>query len=247
MKKYLILLTLIFTSCFTTDDDIELICTENCNAFSGQIITADNKGISNIKLVLTYKVAAELSGYKRIIGETFTDKNGFYNISVFLEENELGENSQGVFSLTLDSDKISNSLTDEYLKPNTSLSENTKPKVIYYSIEERNLRFTNNFIIPKKGNIRIKLNNYTPIIEGDYFKASIKYDYSFLNDNWTTYQPYDGIYGFAEGNQTIINAETILNGNIRIQITKEKNGMFENTEQEVELNNSNVYELNFEY
>ena len=69
----------------------------------------------------------------------------------------------------------------------------------------------------------------------------------FLNDNWTTYQPYDGIYGFAEGNQTIINAETILNGNIRIQITKEKNGMFENTEQEVELNNSNVYELNFEY
>jgi hypothetical protein len=247
MKKYLILLTLIFTSCFTTDDDTDLICTENCNAFSGQIITADNKGISNIKLVLTYKVAAELSGYKRIIGENFTDKNGFYNISVFLEDNELGENSQGVFSLTLDSDKISNSLTDEYLKPNTSLSENTKPEVIYYSIEERNLRFTNNFIIPKKGNIRIKLNNYTPIIEGDYFKASIKYDYSFLNDNWTTYQPYDGIYGFAEGNQTIINAETILNGNIRIQITKEKNGMFENTEQEVELNNSNVYELNFEY
>ena len=247
MKKYLILLTLIFTSCFTTDDDTDLICTENCNAFSGQIITADNKGISNIKLVLTYKVAAELSGYKRIIGETFTDKNGFYNISVFLEDNELGENSQGVFSLTLDSDKISNSLTDEYLKPNTSLSENTKPIVIYYSIEERNLRFTNNFIIPKKGNIRIKLNNYTPIIEGDYFKASIKYDYSFLNDNWTTYQPYDGIYGFAEGNQTIINAETILNGNIRIQITKEKNGMFENTEQEVELNNSNVYELDFEY
>ncbi len=247
MKKYLILLTLIFTSCFTTDDDIDLICTENCNAFSGQIITADNKGISNIKLVLTYKVAAELSGYKRIIGETFTDKNGFYNISVFLEDNELGENSQGVFSLTLDSDKISNSLTDEYLKPNTSLSENTKPEVIYYSIEKRNLRFTNNFIIPKKGNIRIKLNNYTPIIEGDYFKASIKYNYSFLNDNWTTYQPYDGIYGFAEGNQTIINAETILNGNIRIQITKEKNGMFENTEQEVELNNSNVYELNFEY
>jgi len=247
MKKYLILLTLIFTSCFTTDDDTDLICTENCNTFSGQIITVDNKGISNIKLVLTYKVAAELSGYKRIIGETFTDKNGFYNISVFLEDNELGENSHGVFSLTLDSDKISNSLTDEYLKPNTSLSENTKPEVIYYSIEERNLRFTNNFIIPKKGNIRIKLNNYTPIIEGDYFKASIKYDYSFLNDNWTTYQPYDGIYGFAEGNQTIINAETILNGNIRIQITKEKNGMFENTEQEVELNNSNVYELDFEY
>ena len=33
----------------------------------------------------------------------------------------------------------------------------------------------------------------------------------------------------------------------KIQITKEKNGVFENIEQEVELNNSNVYELEFEY
>jgi len=247
MKKYLILLTLIFASCFTTDDDTDLVCTENCNTFKGKIKTIDNKGIENIKLILTYKVGAELSGYTRIIGEAWTDANGFYEISVFLEENELGENSQGIFSLTLDYDKISNSLTDEYLKPNVSLTENTKPKVIYYSIAERNLLFTNNFIVPKKGNIKIKLNNYNPIIGEDYFKASIKYDYSFLNDNWTTYQPYDGIYGLANGTSTIINAEKILNGNIRIQITKEKNGVFENIEQEVELNNSNVYELEFEY
>ena len=247
MKKYLILLTLIFASCFTTDDDTDLICTENCNTFKGQIKTVDNKGIENIKLTLTYKVGAELSGYTRIIGETWTDENGFYQISVFLEENELGENSQGIFSLTLDSDKISNSLTDKYLKPNIPLTENTKPKVIYYSIAERNLLFTNNFIVPKKGNLRIKLNNYNPIIATDYFKVSIKYDYSFLNDNWTTYQPYDGIYGLANGVSTIINAETILNGNIRIQITKEKNGILENIETEVELSNSNVYELDFEY
>jgi hypothetical protein len=247
MKKYLILVTLIFASCFTTDDDTDLTCTEDCNTFKGEIKTVDEKGIANIKLILTYKVGAELSGYKRIIGEAYTDSNGFYEISVFLKENELGENSQGFFSLTLDSDKISNSLTDEYLKPSISLSENTKPKVIYYSIVERNLLFTNNFIVPKKGNIRIKLNNYSPIIETDYFKASIKYDYSFLNDNWTTYQPYDGIYVLAEGLSTIINAETILNGNIRIQITKEKNGVFENIKQELELSNSNVYELNFEY
>ena len=141
MKKYLILLTLIFASCFTTDDDTDLVCTENCNTFKGQIKTIDNKGIENIKLILTYKVGAELSGYTRIIGEAWTDANGFYEISVFLEENELGENSQGIFSLTLDSDKISNSLTDEYLKPNVSLTENTKPKVIYYSIAGKKSSF----------------------------------------------------------------------------------------------------------
>ena len=243
----MILLTLILTSCFTTDDDTDVICTENCNTFKGQIKTVDHKGIANIKLVLTYNVGAELSGYKRIIGEAYTDINGFYEISVYLKDKELGENSAGYFVLTLDADEISNSLTDEYLKPNTSILKNTNPEVIYYTITERNLLFTNNFIVPKKGTIKIKLNKYTPIIETDYFKASIKYDYSFLNDNWSTYQPYDGIYGLAEGISTTINTETILNGPIRIQITKEKNGVFENMEQEVQLTNSDVYELDFDY
>ena len=247
MKKYLFLFTLILVACSKTDDDTNLVCTANCNTFSGQIKTVDNVGIPNIKLTLDYYIGTELSAYRRIIGETMTDQNGFYEMSVFIEDDELGESSQGYFSLTLDSDKISDVLHNEYLKPKVILSENTKPEVIYYSILERNLTFENDFIIPKKGNVRIKLNNFNPIADGDYFKANVKYSYSFLNDNWTTYQPWEGIYGFADENPTILNAQTILNGTVRVQITKQKNGIIENSQQEFELDNPNIYELEFEY
>ena len=247
MKKLLFLLTLILVSCSKTDDDLDSVCTGNCNTFSGQIKTADNKGIPNVKLTLDYYVSSELSSYRRKIGETRTDKNGFYNMSVFIKDAELGENSQGYFTLTLDSNKINDVLDDTYLKPNVMLSKNTKPEVVFYSILERNQDFINDFIIPKKGNVSIKLNNFNPIQEGDYFKATIKYSYSFLNDNWITYQDYDGIYGYANKSPTIINVETILNGNIHLQISKKKNDMVENVEFEFELDNPNVYQLEFNY
>lgn len=246
MKKILFLLTLVLVSCSKTDDDTNLVCSENCNTFSGQIITVDNVGIPNIKLKLDYYIRTELSAYQRIIGETTTDQNGYYEMSVFIEDNELGTSSHGYFRLTLDSDKISNVLTNEYLKPNVIFG-NTKPEVIYYSILERNITFENDFVIPKKGNVRIKLNNFNPIAEGDYFKVGIEYSYGLLNDNWTAYHPWQGFYGWADENPTIINAQTILNGIIRVQVTKQKNGIIENSQQEFELDNPSIYELEFDY
>lgn len=242
-----LIFSLALVSCTKTDDDTDLVCTENCNTFIGQIKTVDNHGIPNVKLTLTYHIGTELSSYTRIIGETKTDKNGFYEMSVHLKDNELGDNAQGYFKLTLDLDKLNFFLSSEYLKPYVILSKNTKPEVIYYSISERNITFENNFIIPKKGNLRIKLNNFNPIAEGDYFKVNVYYDYSFLNENWTTCQPYDGLYGVASENPTIVNIETILDGNITLRISKKKNGVFEMSEQVFQLDNPNIYNLEFEY
>ena len=247
MKKFLIfiLFCVVLVSCYISDDDTNKNCIENCTIFSGQVKTVDEIGIPNVKLTLDYHIGGELSSYTRIIGKTKTDQNGFYEMSVYIKDKELGETSPGYFTLTLDPEKINSSLPEEYLKPN--IVSEFKPEVNYYSISERNVTFENNFIIPKKGNISIKLKNFAPIMEGDFFNTGVSYNYSFLSGSWTNYQPFGGFSIGATANPTVLNCETILNGPIKIRVSKKKNGVFEIIEQEVVLDNPNVYELEFDY
>lgn len=247
MKKFIALffVCLFLNSCYTTENDSKKNCIENCTTFSGQIKTVDGIGIPKVKLTLDYHIGQELSSYTRIIGKATTDQNGFYEISVFIKDNELGESSPGYFTLALDPEKINNSLPDEYLKPNEPFERD--PRIIYYSIIDRNEILENDFIIPKKGNVKIKLKNFTPIIEGDYFNARVYYNYTFLSGNWSYISPYYGIYVEAKENPSILDFETVLNDTIKVLVNKKKNGVLENSLQQVILDSPTVYELELEY
>lgn len=247
MKKFIALffVCLFLNSCYTTENDSKESCIENCTTFSGQIRTVDGIGISKVKLTLGYHIGQELSSYTRIIGKATTDQNGFYEMSVFIKDNELGEGSPGYFTLALDPEKINNSLPDEYLKPNAIFD--MKPEVIYYSIIDRNEILENDFIIPKKGNVKIKLKNFTPIVDGDYFNARGFYNYTFLSGNWSYIRPYNGIYIEAKENPSILNFKAVLNDTIRVNVSKKKNGVVENYQEKIVLDNPNVYELELEY
>ena len=250
MKKYTLCLLaiILLTSCFVYDDTCE-ICTENCTEFKGQIKTVDGQGIEGINLTLEYNASAIFLAAKRIIANTTTDKDGFYSIVAYLEDHEIAEESIGKFEMFFDIHKVNNSISDTYLKPTTIFTNNSRPTAYYYNIRKRDTIYTNRFIVPKKGKLSIKLKNFSPIIAEDYFTVNVYSSYTFFCKGWTSYRPYGGVEKKAVANQTetILNTETILDGDVTVRITKRKNGVIESTDQIIILNSNTVLNLEFDY
>lgn len=247
MNKYILILVIFLVSCVRTEYDTDVSCTGNCTIFSGQIKTVDNVGVANVKLNLNYRSANELTSYTRKIGETTTDKNGYYNMSVYLNDNEIGEIALGYFKLTFNSTNLSTTLSDEYLTPD-DIVENAEPTVYFYSVLNRNQTFENDFIVPKKGNIRIKLNNFVPVNADDFFIAKVLYNYNLFNNNWSFISPYnDGLHAVANKNQTVLDFVTVLDNPSYIVINKKKNAVFETVEQEITLKTNDVFEVEFDF
>tara|TARA_R110001606_G_scaffold55260_1_gene134803 strand:- start:134 stop:931 length:798 start_codon:yes stop_codon:yes gene_type:complete len=255
LKPYYIFLCIIsisLTSCFVQDDSDE-ICIENCTEFKGQIKTVDNKSVAGLTIFLEFiETNIFLSSVRRIATAT-TDKNGFYNIAASLKDYEIDNGGIGQLELNFNIADVNNIVSDAYLKPelqtDVGLKYLNQSYVKFYNLNKRDTILTNNFIVPKKGNLSVKLKNFSPILEDDYFSVNVRYSYSFFSDHWNSYTPSKKGQKMAlEGVQeTIFNIETILNGNVIVLIIKKKNGIREEIKEVVNLTSTDIYNLKFDY
>ena len=119
-KSLLMVLFVCLASCYGTDNDTSQICNGNCNVFTGRIYTENNTGIPDVEITLSYSLNQIGANYNRIIAKSKTDNNGNYTIEAFIKDSEF---NVGFFHLTIDENKIENSITNEFYKPSELINE----------------------------------------------------------------------------------------------------------------------------
>ena len=175
MKTYckLLLLCSLFLGCSTTDDDTSRKCKEDCTTINGKVVTLNNEPVPGVKITFSYwKTGMAYSNRRKII-EVYTDKNGEYNQSVYLEDEEISENAKGYFSFVINDSKLDGS---KYIKHYLS-KQSIMPPAFHEirSIRTRDTVISNTFYIPQKSTIRLDLNQFVPQHPGDEFAATILY------------------------------------------------------------------------
>lgn len=251
MKKItFFLLLLIFFGCSTTEDDTNVICNSDCTTFQGRFVTMNNEGLSGVKIELEYKIGGGIySSHVRKILKTSTDESGNFYKKFYILDKELGLSGNGFFKVNIDDSSLN---VENYILTYNLIDNSITP--LDYGIPIINIRDTiigNTFYLPKKTFITVKLNNFEPIQEGDYFSVRTLYpfgqhvgDNEFFNSEFST--------GFgptlkANGQNSQLNPFVAENEENMIQIARRKNGLntIENLIIFVPSNNS--IELNYDY
>ena len=245
MKKiFSFLILLIFISCIRDVDNSNDICTTNCTQIRGQVSRDDGTGIEGIELIFRYEHNQTLSNYNRTIDRVRTDENGFYEMNVFLNDNEIG-NSGGNFFLELSFDELEIKLNDNFLKPSDFIFNNEKDFFLISNIQNRDEVFEINYNVPfKSNNLNISLNNFTPIQESDYFLYNLYVPYGFPENYIAPKQEQR----FAEEVNNTYIASNIIGLNKIVVIRKKDGIQMDRIEQYINvINNNDNYEIGFEY
>jgi hypothetical protein len=172
MKKVILLfMSILFLSCEEIDNDTNIVCTENCTHIEGQILTKDQLPVKNVELIVSFqKSTGTNSIYTRKIAKSKTDVNGHYSMDFYLKDEELGE-SFGSLEIYMKQ----NTIASKYFYPNRfNLFEGL-------NINYRNISLTKNIYLPTKKDIKVKLQNFTPIQNGDYFELQLYVPCGFEN------------------------------------------------------------------
>jgi hypothetical protein len=172
MKKVILLfMSILFFSCEEINDDTNIVCTENCTHIEGQILTKDQLPVKNVELIVSFqKSTGTYSNYIRKIAKAKTDVNGYYNMDFYLKDEELGESFGGL---------------EIYMKQNTIASKYFYPNRFnlfeVLNINDRNISLTKNIYLPTKKDIKVKLQNFIPNQNGDYFEVQLYVPCGFEN------------------------------------------------------------------
>lgn len=236
LLSYFALLTLFFftLSCIRDDDDSDKQCSSNCTTIKGRVFRADGKGLENKEVSLHFWLKDEFAYLKRKIGKAFTDSNGYYEMSVFLYDTEIGD-SPGILELKINYDDVEVSLTDDFLKPSEVVKylDSEYDKYRIEDITHKEITLEIDYFIPYKSKkSTIALNNYYPINQLDNFSFCNLIPYGFTNNIKTSYLER----GFAETTNNTFYFNTIV-GNNTIFILKRKNGEQEKEVHEFTLDN----------
>ena len=245
LKHISIVIVFILNSCSkqegTNGDD----CTFDCTTFKGRIETVDHVGIPNVRVNLEHYSDNWLDVSIVDLGETYTDSEGYYKLNTFIEDKYLGYHYRQSFHLIISKSDIDDKIPSEYLKPDEMLYRN--PTMTIYDIYKRDTLITNDFIIPKKSNLFVKLHNYEPIAENDYYRAIVSFEYDNLCPDWD-YEPIVYDANAKSGiNPTIFNFRTVLNDSTRVHIVKRKNGEIVVVKDTTLILKNPTYEMNFDY
>lgn len=179
------------------------------------------------------------------LGETTTDNEGNYDLKAFINDAYLGYNYRGFFELKINKFNLSSHVSDAYLKLDETLDKD--PYLTISQIDKRDTIYSNDFIVPKKANLRIKLNNFAPVIQGDFFNVQVLYNYSYLSPDWQTYVYDTSFYAREAVNPSVFEIETLLNATVGIAITKRINGVYHSSYSTINISNTDWYVMEFEY
>lgn len=255
MKNLIYLFLIInFVSCSRAEIDYtNEICISNCTTLQGRFITANNEGVQGVKVSLTYRISGGAlgGGSTRFIVETETDENGIFNEQFYINDDELGDTAQGFFLIDYDDsslDVTSFILTDNLIGNTTQPLSQGVP-----SIRIRDTIIGNTYYLPKKAHIKINLNNFVPMQDGDHFEVRTLYPFGpnigyndFLQSEYATgFSGYDTFIASDVNNQ--FNVFVAENENNVIRILKIKNGVSTPEDYTIYIPTNNNIELTYEY
>lgn len=254
MKK-LILFSLIITlfSCSQAEDDSDNLCTSNCSTLRGRFITMDNVGVEGVKVSLKYIIAGGVFGVNstRMIIETETDENGNFHKEFYIQDSELGGTADGYFKI--DYDDLNLDVT-KYILSDNQIGTTAQPLgAAIYSINTRDTIIENTYYLPKKSYIKVNLNNFVPVQDGDYFEVRTYYPFgSYIgNNDLFNSQFATGFSGFgtfrAIGISSILNPFVAENEENIIQIARRTNGVNSIENFLIFVPSNNSIELSYDY
>lgn len=254
MKKIIALILLItFYGCSKTEDDTDNVCTSDCTVLQGRFITLNNVGIEGVKVSLKYKISGGPlgGGSTRFIVETETDENGNFYEEFYIKDSELGESADGYFNIDYDDTNLD---VTKYILSDNLISTTTQPLgQAIYSINSRDTIIGNTYYLPKKTHIKINLNNFVPIQDGDHFEVRTLYPFGpnigandFLESDYAT-----GFSGYSTYVATEVNNQFNVflaeEENNVIRILKIKNGVSTPEDFAIYIPEDNNIELTYEY
>lgn len=166
MKKTILVLTilLLFVSCEKIDDDSAEVCIADCTIVKGKVYTHSAIPLKNVAMKFTSRKSDSINfniTHTRIISKVRTNKLGEYNMSFYLNDDELGEWGAS-FSLYANKNTLPGSVFyDDYFNLYHS----------FYGIQERDVTMQRNLYVPTIKKVKIKLNNFNSPEQGDYFRV----------------------------------------------------------------------------
>ncbi|TXG36705.1 hypothetical protein [Seonamhaeicola maritimus] len=254
MRKTIIILLLItFYNCSKTDDTGN-VCTSDCTTLQGRFITLNNVGIEGVKVSLKYRIPGGPfgGGSIRYIVKTETDENGYFHQEFYIKDSELGESADGYFIIDYDDSSLD---VSQYILSDNLIGTTTQPLLgqAIYSINSRDTIIGNTCYLPKKTYVKINLNNFVPVQDGDIFEVQSLYPFGldigynqFLDSKYTT-----GSSGFSTFEASEVNNQFNVfvaeNENNIIRILKIKNGISTPVDYTIYIPTDNNIELTYEY
>ena len=250
-----ILTIIVFTlySCSKTEDDTDNFCTTNCTTLQGRFVTANNVGISGVKILLKYKIpGGELGGgYQRMIVNTKTDVNGYFSKDFYIKDNELGNTAEGYFLIEYDDLSLN---VNQYILSDNQIGNTTQPlREAIYSISTRDTIIGGTYYLPKKALIKVNLNNFIPIQANDFFEVRTYYPFGpDIGFNNTLNTPYSmGFSGYETFVANSLNTHLtpfVAEGEENIiRVYRRKNGISTSEEIQINIPPNNTIELNYDF
>lgn len=251
-KIFIFLLLITFCGCSKTDDT-DNVCTSDCTTLQGRFITLNNVGIEGVKVSLLYKIPGGPfgGGSIRYIVKTETDENGYFHKEFYIKDSELGESANGYFKIDYDDTNLD---VSKYILSDNIIGSTTQSLgQAIYSINSRDTIIGNTCYLPKKAHIKINLNNFVPIQDGDHFEVRTLYPFGlnigyndFLDSEYTTgHSGYDTFEATEVNNQ--FNVFVAEKENNVIRILKIKNGLSTPVDYTIYIPEDNDIELTYEY
>ncbi|RZJ70553.1 hypothetical protein [Flavobacterium sp.] len=241
MKKLILfsLISLLFISC--KDDDTQETCNSNCTTIQGRFRTMGDEPLANVRVKLDYRRSLNPGAQTRRIVNVKSDSQGDFQKDFYIQDDELGAQS-GIFRLNIEDSHLSDDL---YIK----IGELGYDEGIFPSIGTRDTTLNLNFYIPKKAIIKVRLNNFVPLLAGDYFEVQTRFD--------SGYEISPGIFQQktlardepnTQQNQFYTDVIVSQGAENTVLITKRKNGVVTLDEYPISVPaGSNNIELTYEY
>lgn len=247
MKKIILFINviLLYSSCEKVDDDTNLSCIENCTHIEGKITTKNNLPVKNVQLIFRFqKSTGTNSIYTRKIAKAKTDSNGNYSMDFYLKDEELGDSGPGWLNMFIEQNSINGSL---FYVNRIYLFEDILP------IYDRNTSRINNVYLPTKKDLKIKLQNFVQLQEGDYFEVQLYVPSGFENNELNTYGNYYRYH--TEGiNKYRINVSSktftipaALNQTNYVVLVRMKNGLYSEETIPVAVDENSNTILTYDY
>lgn len=246
--KFLILILCVNLSSCNRNDDDAYVCNGDCNIFKGRIYTEDNIGIPNVQISVSYTTSYSLGPNRtRVIAKSKTDSEGFYQIEGYIKDDEF---NNGSFRLTIDDNKIENSISNNFLKPSELYEGVYDDNNVYFipNLINRSQIITTDYKIPYKTNLVVNLNDFYPTTTNDVFGVGNGIKYGFESEyRFLTKQLNNQGFGFSNGvNSTII--VPCVYGENHLRIYKFRNGLNEYIDDIITVTNPNTtLPLNYSY
>jgi len=248
IKCLFLVLSICLVSCYGRDDETDKGCNGNCNIFTGRIYTENNIGVADVEITLSYSLNQIGANYNRIIAKSKTDNNGNYRIEAFIKDSEF---NVGILHLTIDENKVENSITNEFYKP-SELVDEVAPRINEYffsDLENRSQIKTIDYKIPYKTNFVVNLNNFNSTNQDDKFGVGNRIEYGFQSgyNKFLTKQATGQGFGYANGLNTTITIPGVFGENY-LSIYKFKSGLVDISTETITVNNPNTNPpLNYSY